>query len=277
MSSNTAVADRLVSQEFNSLRQIVDEEISRTREERDALRSFRDRLTEIVDLSPQATTGPFGATATDSTDGLCIRSQVATSNIATDTIAAVRTAYQETFMSLPFYEEEYDELYVESLSAEFGEDIAIALTRAECFTPAVRSSLFEQIDVALEEREQGLDICRRERNSTEMAHEEIAPIVEEHNSIARVEFEQQSYEQLQFYRDRCLRQQEHCDTIARRRQNTLNRRREEYDFGGENSTFCLYLYKNLESAHPILSVCSSVATTVTETREQIERALTYYD
>jgi len=277
MSSNTAVADTLVSQEFNSLRQIVDEEISQTGEERDALRSFRDRLAEIVDLSPHGTTGPFGATATDSNDGLCIRSQVATSNTATDTISAVRTAYQETFMSLPFYEEEYDELYVESLSAEFGEDIAIALTRAECFTPAVRSSLFEQIDVALEERERGLDICHEERNSIEMAHEELAPIVEEHESIARVAFDQQSYEQLQYYRDRCLRQQERCDAVARRRQKVLNRRREQYDFGGENSTFCIYLYRDLESAHPILSVCSSVATHVTETREQIERALTYYN
>ena len=277
MSSNTTVANRSVSQEFNSLRQVVDEEISHTRAEQDALRSFRDRLSEIIGLSPRRTTDPVVATATDSNDGLCIRSQVAASNTAADIIGAVRTAYQETFMSLPFYEEEYGEPYTESLSAEFGEDIAIALTRAECFTPAVRSSLFEQIDVALEERRRGIDICHEERNSIEMAHEKIASVVEEHESLAKIAFDEQPYEQLQYYRDRCLRQQDHCDKVALRRHKTLNRRREQYDFGGENSMFCSYLYTEIESVYPILSICSSVASNVTETREQIERALTYHD
>ncbi|MFC6787152.1 hypothetical protein ACFQFH_15125 [Halobaculum halobium] len=273
MSVQTLGGKESVSGELDSLRQQVDTEIAQTHAEHEALQSFRDRLTEIFELAPQATI--HSSIATDSPEEQCLRSRVAEASSAADTIAAIRRAYQETVMGLSFYENEYGDSYGESLRAEFGEEIAIALTQPACFTSAVRASLVEQIEIALEERARLLGICYEEQESLSMVREELVPVATECESIASETFADQPYTRLQYYRDRCLRLEERCDTIVRRRQQSLHRRREEYEFGGEIPTVRSYLYRDSGAAHPVLALCSSVANQVAVTRDGVEQAIAY--
>ena len=275
MSTTTAVADKAITRKLDSLRQMVDADIARTKSERDAFDSFRLSLSELPGLSQRPTARETGAGGAGSKAGLRVRSRTDGRRAATDTIAAIQTAYEETVMDLPFYESEYGDTYPESLRSEFGGDIAIALTRSECFTPAVRSSLLNRVDLALTERERLLDICHAEREALNRTRTDLISAAEEYRSIADVVFDQRRYEELQYHRDRLLRLRENCETIVRRRQTTLNRRRERYELPDEDPDFCPYIYADSEESYPLLSLCGSLVARIAATRQEVERAMAY--
>lgn len=275
MSTTTAVADKAITRKLDSLRQMVDAEIARTNAERDAFDSFHSRLSELPGLAQQPTARETGAGGAGSEGGLSVRSQTDRRRAASDTIAAIQTAYEETVMDLSFYEGEYGDTYPESLRSEFGGDVAIALTRSECFTSAVRSSLLNRVDAALTERERLLDICHTEREALNGTRSDVISVAEECRSIASVVFDQQNYEELQYHRDRLLRLRENCETIVRRRQTTLNSRRERYELPDEDPDFCPYIYRDSEDSYPLLSLCSSLVARIAATQHDVERAMAY--
>lgn len=273
MAITTADTEKGVPCTLESLRQIVDAEIARTKAERNAFDSFRTRLSELPGLSQRPQTRAAGAGTVMSNDKGAVQTWTKNRVAATDAVAAIRTAYEETVMDINFYESEYGESYVESLCSEFGGDVAIALTRPECFTPAIRSSLFDKVDAALTERERLLDICHAEDEALERMSTDLIPIAEESESIEDVVFDQQTYEDLQYQRDRLLRLREDCESVVRRRQATLNSRRERYELTDEDPDFCSYIYRESGTSYPVLSLCGSLVSRIAVTREDVERAM----
>lgn len=273
MTSTTAGTEEAVPRTLDSLRQMIDAEIARTTAERNAFDSFRTELSGLSGLSQRPQARAAGVGGARSEGEVRMRTRTGNGLVATDTVAAIRTAYEETVMDVDFHESEYGESYPESLREEFGEDIAIALTRPECFTPAVGSSLFEKVDAALTERERLLDVCHDERESLDRTSDDLIPVAEESGSIATMMFDQQTYGELQYQRDRLLRSREDCETVVRRRQATLNSRRERYELADGDPDFCSYIYRESETSYPLLSLCGTLVSRIEATQGDVERAL----
>nr|WP_101297993.1 hypothetical protein [Halegenticoccus soli] len=113
--------------------ELVDEEIARVDAERDAVRRFRRRIGALETRRP-------AGSATAPTPAGAIRS-IGEGRSASPALDRVRTAYRETVMSAPHYEDEYGDTFEESVAAEFGAETAELLRTSDRFTDALRELL----------------------------------------------------------------------------------------------------------------------------------------
>jgi hypothetical protein len=106
----------------------VKEERSRTAEESDALLEFIRRVESVEPAQPQSKPLMIGGSSTHSTDA-------ARPGKNGQSIQEIQQAYEDTVMDVPHYDEEYGESLYMNMAAEFGSDIATAVTEASDFTP----------------------------------------------------------------------------------------------------------------------------------------------
>ena len=107
----------------------------RVRDEHDAFVEFADRVETLDAVSPEP--------ATDgSARPLTTRHRIGGSASAMDvTLRRVLSIYKETVMSVPHYEEEYDETVSDSLAAELGPDAATSLAANGTLSPPAQREL----------------------------------------------------------------------------------------------------------------------------------------
>jgi len=105
---------------FEEAERALAEERTRTDEERQAMEAFAAAVRNI---------SPTVAPTRESHQALQVR---AGSN--TTAFDSIRAAYRSTFMAVAHYEEDYDETYVESITEEFGPDVAVLLATGMEFT-----------------------------------------------------------------------------------------------------------------------------------------------
>jgi len=117
-------------------------------------------------------------------------------------LVAVRDAYQETVMSVPHYEIEYDDTYQRSVAEECGPELAYALTRGSRFHAECKRSPIDRVETAIEERERFVETIRSETESVERAASRLAPIQSEVASTARTDFTEDGFGTLDAYRAR---------------------------------------------------------------------------
>ncbi|OYR57376.1 DUF7260 family protein, partial [Halorubrum halodurans] len=86
-------------------------------------------------------------------------------------LVAIRNAYAETVMSVPHYEDEYNDTYERSLAEEFTPELAVALTREPTLRERSRSSLLTKTTEAIRRREEFLERLEAESASVSRARE----------------------------------------------------------------------------------------------------------
>jgi len=189
-------------------------------------------------------------------------------------LVAVRDAYQETVMSVPHYEIEYDDTYQRSVAEECGPELAYALTRGSRFHAECKRSLIDRVETAIEERERFVETIRSETESVERAASRLAPIQSEVASTARTDFTEDGFGTLDAYRARAEALIGDCDRIATRRQRELACYERDLAIDGDLDV-PTYLYQDLDATYPVLATVGTVGDRLDDLKRRIERAMAH--
>lgn len=273
MPTGSTVEERRVEEVVGSMRRALRTERERTELERDAFEAFADRITELqpsssppaVNSEPGSPQGMGGAAALQSTPV----SRPSTSNKH----SAIRNAYEETVMSVPFYEAEYGDTYEESIHGEFGPGVATAMTQPGGFSPLAKQFLLGKIKQARTDRVALLETCDRERDSVDDVATMLMPIVDGLRAIESSSFEEEGFDALASRRKKLRTLETRCEQTATMRQATIHRHRPKHNLPIDAPDICVYLYTELESSYPLLSLCIQLSQRIEDARQHVERAL----
>lgn len=263
-----------VAQTFDALRASIRAERRRTAAERRAFETFADRVDD-VDFSDFSPGQPLDGGMREGHGATLVSSGHA--GLEGDAPSkAIRRAYEETVMAVSFYDEEYGDDYAESLRAEFGPEVATALTNPDCFGPSAKAALTAAIKRAAREREHLIETCERERESVDAAANTLLPVVAELDSIVSPDPEGEPFGTLEARWNRLSRLRDRCESAAANRQSSINDRRSHHNLPIDAPDVCAYLYQAHDSAYPILSVCTDISQRVTTFQTAYERAMAHY-
>lgn len=244
----------------------------RTVDEREALRAFRARVARLSP-APSSTGGSAGR----GVPGVGIRTAnrgIADGGTSAGSgLVAVRDAYVDTVMSVPHYEEEYDDTYESSLAAEFGRELALALTHNNALDERITVSLLDAVDKAIDERETFLDVLDAEAESIDRGSERLSAVIEEIATLARTDLDDLDYGALDAYRARTTTLEGECDSIAARRQRDVADVDRSLRIPDAAPDLPTYLYHELPVTYPVLATVGSVGDRLAGLRREIEREL----
>lgn len=267
MQSPAICFDRSFTEVFDEIINTLLTERAQTEAEYDAFVTFGERISDRqLTHSSCSHAGSPGSVMTT-------HQKQAQSHVA-QRLNMIRSAYEETIMSLPFYSDEYDDTYFESICEEFGSEIATALTTPECFGPAALKALFDRIETAKSERQRHIKACTRERDSIETAADRVIPIDEELSALTSVNFDSQSFGALDAHHNRLSILADHCESAAQTRQKTIQQQREFYNISQADMDVTAYFYREYDITYPVLAMCSDLTTRITEFHRCIEHIIT---
>lgn len=259
-------------------REAVRLERRRTVDEREAFRAFRGRV-ESVPTEPTSPSGsPASAGLADVTGSASGSGTAAGAGVGGPVtppgsgLVAVRDAYAETVMSVPHYEEEYDDTYERSVAAEFGPELAYALTRSSGYHPEYEPALLDAIDAAIEERDRLVERLRVEAESLDRAGSRLAAIRREIDSLDAA-VPEGGFGALDACRTRAGVLVEDCDRIAARRQRVIAEHERELRLGDDVVDLPTYLYQSTAATYPVLAAVGSIGDRLDRLTRRIERAM----
>jgi len=261
------MATRFVPTHVRSAITVVETDHERTTTERDAFASFLHRISDLdvssVDLQPnhahQASTQTLVTPETP--------------RHAESQLERVRIAYRDTIMSVPHYDEDYDDSLPESLTEEFGPEIATAILTSDQLTPHLRNRLIDATHHARESRHALLQGLNDEHSALEAADENLTRLGADLDDVLSAQsFHAWPDEDLATARDCLHARQQECDQLAADRQATLREQRipGTHHIGHE---FTQYLYETLPVTYPVLTDIASLAETLHNTQQGVERTL----
>ncbi|WP_227377599.1 DUF7260 family protein [Haladaptatus halobius] len=216
-------------------RRLTDEE-SYLQAEIDAFEDFLDRLAAIP---PH----PYR------TDGGSLQETVRFPSQAEYTFqGAVETAYYETVLAVDHWKDEYgEETPLESITNEFGADVAAGLTGGSAtWSQLLWNELQDASEAAIETRQQTLPILAAERQRLEELHGSLAEIGDELAAIERGEylFAERS--------DRLGTIQEQLEELTHDQQAYLHQRKTSNE-----NLFTSYIYADIETDYPGLAALAT--------------------
>jgi hypothetical protein len=166
----------------------------------------------------------------------------------------VRTAYDETVMSVSHYDAEYGDTYASSVSEEFGPDIATALTESSELTPILKSALINQIENIIESRKELRKTIQLEQDSIKSAHEDLNDLAKMLCNYTKNEFSHMNYNQLSKYKNKTCKNKRVLDEVAIIRQQDINKIRKSMQTDRTTSDLYSYLYQSLSTTYPVLNI-----------------------
>ena len=188
-------------------------------------------------------------------------------------LVAIRDAYVETVMSVPHCEAEYDDTYEASLAAEFGPDLAVALTQEPTLHDRYKELLLSKTVDTIDERDAFLDTLDVEQASLDRATERLLSITEELATLSGSRLADLDYGTLDAYRVRTETLEESCDAIATRRQRELAEVDRSLRLGNSVPNVATYLYQDLSVTYPVLATVAVVGDRLRDLRQSIEREM----
>jgi hypothetical protein len=230
----------------------------RTADECGAFRAFRDRVTELTAASATETASARQSVlATDPASGVAVE--------------AVRTAYEETVMAVPHYDDEYGDDFPESFAAEFGGDVAAAFAGAQTVTAPLRAAVVAGTTAALGERETFLDLLDREIDSLSTVQDGAEEVIEAIRSADETPLSERSVGELWGLQSLLDRQRDRVDALAADRQRAIADQRVELTrLDTDPQT---YLYRDLEVTYPGLEALATLGRVVETADRRLDRAL----
>lgn len=273
MSITTAVEDETLPAAFDRIRESLRAERTRTQAELAAFEAFGDRVADI-----QSTTAGRQPTADQplghgNGGAVAVGTRPAGRGAAPDPAEAIRTAYAETVMSLPFYESEYGEPYAESVRAEFGQELGTALTESACLGPACLDALQRKLEQIRTERRNLIETCEQEAESIDQAAADLRSVADEVASMEVRSADDRDFGALEAKWTRLGVLLDHVEDATAERQAVIDHHRAQYHLPVDAPDICAYLYAELPTSYPVLYLCSDLARDVEALRERIERAI----
>lgn len=159
-------------------------------------------------------------------------------------LGRVCTAYRETVMSVPHYDEVYGESLVENVMLELGEEMAEGLrTKQGGFTAPYKQALVRTARDAASERQRFVDTLADEADSLSTAQQSLSDLVVELDGMSVPQWYEATFT-------------ETLDGIVRERQEHLDR---QVSLPDENrSSLCSMLYDEEPWTFPVLTAATRV-------------------
>lgn len=223
-------------------------ERKRVLSERDAFDRFT-RVVETMSVSSGKQTAPMMLARDGNSDG--------------QRLCTIRDAYRDTVMSVPHFEDEYDENLRENLSLEFDDQLATALVDSREFQPLLKQMVIVRAIEAKRSREKLLDGLEAELTSLGDARKRLR----EHEQSLEFAMEpkrklrRRSEPTLLEYEASLCREEDRCEQLLADRQHEMHRENRSYSRSSK-PTLQQYLYDDLDVTYPVLA-------TVTERIEQL--------
>lgn len=195
--------------------------------------------------------------------------------VAPQTLSVVREAYSETVMDLSHYEEDYDDSYEESVTEEFGPELAVLLTKSDHFLPTTKATLVDKIDIAIQQREAFQRLVNRELQSLRSAATDIRSVTDTLAELSDTPFESSSFGALDAYYQQTDVLFTECDAIASDRQNDLVAIQRSWQSNASLRALVDYFYQSLPVTYPVLATLGELGETISRVRREIEQAIIY--
>lgn len=263
----------------------------RIADEQDAFREFATRLQEMEPTNPGSTSNRTGTTDgpwPNSPGPSTNRSATApggvrsiggpeghTASASAGSLDRVQTAYRETVMSVPHYDEEYGDGLLASVTAELGDDAAAAMVASDRFTPALKRALLAFSEDARRNRDSLTDAIDAERAALDTAEEQLGIIDRERRALHDHLTEDPTGPDFEAYVDvwhRLGYLDDRCGTVAEDRQDQLKHPpMQGVDWG---PSFYDYLYSGLSVDHPVLATIGDLVADLRADRTRVERLMT---
>jgi hypothetical protein len=229
-----AAEQRLVTER----RQIVDE--------RAAFRNFESRVRQIRPVAVVESTAPPAARVTE---------QVPES----PRHEAVADAYRATVMSVPHYDAVYGDTFAESVASEFGPDVAAVLTGDGTFDERGKRAVLSAARRAQVERDEFRSVLETELEQLADAATALGTVATELDRLAADDPGDAPPSERDEALDRLGTLLTRCEDLVASRQATLDDQRTSVPASRDAPDFAVYLYADLSTSYPILSVATDLA------------------
>lgn len=214
---------------------LVEREHSEIADERDAFRALQNRVAEIEPA--QSSTSPTPSTT------------LAEHNPTSTKMDQVCTAYRETVMAVPHYDEVYGEPLLEHLARELGPELATRVDQTGgAYSSSFKAVLQAKLEHAIHSREQLLTTLAEEAQSINEAQTALVALFEQLDTTIIPGWYSEDFTS-------------ELETIAEERQETLRNRTSE-PYLDEHS-LCTYLYGEQSWTYPILTAVARMREVVT--------------
>ena len=239
---------------------VCSQERERARAERDAFERFALRVSDLRCAKPglEASSVHSG--------GRLLKHEI----VDDSALEAVKTAYRETVMDVPHYEEEYDESIATNLSEEYSEEVALAVCTGSTLTPSIQQALISESRQRSYKRDKFIDAIDRELDEISKAGCEFETIEEQCERLYS-EPQTSSYEQLLATWEQLNCLEDDCSSVLHERQCTLQE--EGANQFNDGHVLQEYLYASLPVTYPVLAEGARLLDRVADTRQTIMRLL----
>lgn len=198
----------------------VREERTRTEAERDAFKQFAQLIAATDPTEPRLERPPVRPRQADR-GAVAVATGGSSAASSNDSLQEVRDAYRETVMATAHYEEEYAESLEENVAAEFGPEIARAVTDGGTVTPQLRDRLLECGLRASKERALFLQTLEEERESVADARRTLRDVHERVEAVEESLHRRSVRELVEAWR-RLEEAEETCTAVLVERQSRLH-------------------------------------------------------
>lgn len=224
-----------------------------------------DSSKSLAESSPESLSarGGFNRTAVAG----CPLGEKSAQNSDSKPTALVRTAYQETVMSVPHYQDAYDESFAQNFTVEFGQSLATSLEEADVLTPPLQSAVLRQARQARDERTKLLNRVETEQKALIDKRRQLRELRKTTTNIERdiscpISELVQSWKQLE-------EMTKVCNALLKERQTNIQ------PDGNPGSARSLqqYLYQQFQWCYPVLNDGIEMATKLENVKKEVVRAV----
>lgn len=239
--------------------EILREELCRTTEEQRAFEQFATNVNQLTPESPQ-----LDSTATVPTT-LTYREKPPSPNIALKSVCQI---YRETVMDADHYEEDYGDSLPESVIAEFGVDLAIALLNADVFTESLQKTLVNAGFEAANDRETFQTTLTHEIEELTTAQPALRELTTRIKQIGNDVVNPTSFETLIQSHEHMQQVEAEAEALLQERQTTVAGYPQP-----DGMPLLLYLHRDQDWTYPVLADTLDLLSEISDLNRQIIHTL----
>jgi hypothetical protein len=192
---------------------------------------------------------------------------------SSETTAPLVDTYRETVMTTPDFEIAYDESLEESLQEELSPALADTLLANAQLTQKRKRDLLVQTNAAIDRRERFLAELERERDALETTAAEVADIRSRVEELPECSPRLYPLEELLDIWDVYTTLEQQCERLLDERQQQLRGAEWSGRPVGKQHVRNEYLYGDLETSYPVLSILAETVERINENRTGSETSI----
>ncbi|SFL09141.1 hypothetical protein SAMN04487950_2397 [Halogranum rubrum] len=186
------------------------------------------------------------------------------------TLAAVRTSYTETVMAVPHYREEYDDTLEESLTVEFGREVAEAVVAGDTLSTELQDALLTAAALARTERDQFVERIDAEDASLAAVVDGVRRLVVDLGTLDDTPLPDRSFDELRALDREVASLERQCDRLVTDRQASIRSAAP----ASTDPSLQAYLYQHESTRYPVLTCLADLGEVLTQARRRVQRQLT---